>query len=379
MPPKKQDKYNPSATGSTRTRSSTKAASKAQTAETTESGNKTGKGKDRMVRTGPYSMDFEVQILAPRGITIDRSSLPVTADMHFGVLEAQGNRSDYYTRKGAASAPIWLEVEGPIIETVMEMYKCYESEGLGEAEFATYAKDVLFKMDPLAVMSKDSRCWRARRMVELVTKPDPTIFWAIPPLVGDESSVSGFYEFDVRPDCSYWLSVEAFNSTYKSLISALCLVVKRKMFCPYLTIEFKKDDSVGVAAENQVAAAGSIALYNRFCLKQSFLKVTGTINSQTHQKNIKHYGITMKGALFLIWCLTPVVDHSFQWAGCNMTRISLGYCTEKDDLRTLFTWINEIHYWGVKVHGPECENDIKNSLKTNPSGPRISDIMPVNH
>jgi len=51
--------------------------------------------------------------------------------------------------------------------------------------------------------------------------------------------------------------------------------VQRRAFCPYLTIEFKKDEETLATARYQVAVASAIALYNRYRLKNCALQMSG--------------------------------------------------------------------------------------------------------
>ena len=304
-------------------------------------------------------------------------------DAHFRVEEATGRRAAWYTQvRGAVLSPLWLEVEDLATKTFVDFCKCYASEGLAEAEFALNAAEELFKKDPLAILSADTRQWRARRMVELVAKPESDLFWSAPPILSQASasgdSLPSVYDFDIRPDCAYWLSIQAFNPDYVDQVTEWCFVMKEKMTCPYLTIEYKKKASSDYVAENQIAAAGSLALYNRFCLKQKRVEQTQTAWSAELLENVRHYGMTMKGVRYFIWCLTPVVTSSFEWAGCDMTRVWQGSCiTTLASVQALFNWINEIHCWGLTVHGPECEKDIKLSMKSSGTGPRVSDVSMI--
>ena len=376
MPPRKTVEQVLGGSASSRAESSTMPASEVVSTETGGSG-RGGRKKKEKIKVGPYDIEFETEVLAPRGIT--REFEPsVRAEAHFNVDKPKGNRSAYYSQsRGAVASPLWLEVDDSTVQTLMRVYACYESENLCEAEYASYAKETLFKMDPFAIVPGEARQWRARRMIELVAQPHPADFWHVPPIVQDASEPSvAVYGFDIRPDCSYWLSVQAFNPSYVNQIREWCFVMKRKMTCPYLTIEFKKDDALKYAAENQVATAGSMALYNRFCLKQECNKRARTTWTKEQLKNIKHYGVTMNGASYHIWCLEPKVTPSFEWVGINMTRVCQGHCaSESKDVENLLDWINEIHCWGLTVHGPECQNDVKRSMKTNVSGARVSDIM----
>lgn len=280
--------------------------------------------------------------------------------------------------RGAVDSCVWLEDSEDVIESITREYSCIEREGLCEAEFASYAKETIFRTDPRALsLAKSKRCWRTKRMVELVAKPNQT-FWEMPPLV--DSSTAGsdnpniFYDFDVRPDCAYWLSLEAINPEYLSQISEWSFVQKRRITWPYLTIEFKKDDSAGDSTESQVAAAGSVALYNRFCLRQQRLKMAGNFWTQKLTKELKHYGLTMEGIYFTIWCIKPVLTPNFEWGGCRMTRLSWGDCTMHYDAKNLLNWINEIHSWGLTIHGLRCPKDVKICMGERPSGSRVSFI-----
>lgn len=248
------------------------------------------------------ALNFRERVLSIYGITIRYGDL-IRPEIHFQVKEPTGCRSDYYTHgRGATLSPLWLEADDSTLGNIMAVYKCYVTENLVEAEFASYAREVLFKMDPLAVASVDEGSWRGRRMVELVTKPDDHEFWNVPPIISesDDNSLLGTYEWDIRPDCCYWLSLQAFRHAYVSAVSASCFVLKKKMICPYLTIEFKKDDQKLKAAENQVAVASCVALYNRILLKDSALRKANTAWAPSHLAHLRHYGITMAGAEYCV-------------------------------------------------------------------------------
>ena len=115
-------------------------------------------------------------------------------------------------------------------------------------------------------------------MIELVAKPTTNTLKRSP-LVGKEHTQMGDtpttdYEFDLRPDCSYWLSLQAFDPEYIFLVQEYVFVMKGAITYPYLTIEFKKDDSEEQVALNQVATAATLALYNRFQLRKQSLDLS---------------------------------------------------------------------------------------------------------
>ena len=107
---------------------------------------------------------------------------------------------------------------------------------------------------------------------------------------------------------------------------------------PYLIIEFKKDDvaSDSDVAENQVAAAASMALYNRFNLRKARIEQAKRSNDRStlDLSNMKVYGITFRASWYTIWCITPkVTTDTSQWAGCQMTSVYEGTCVAEIDVR----------------------------------------------
>ena len=268
-------------------------------------------------------------------------------------------------------------------------------------------------------------------MLELVAKPDDC--WIVPPVLPGQQSVKQ-YDFDIRPDCGYWLSLQAWSQMYASRVRQWILVLKRRITCPYFFIEFKKDDSAFTAAENQIAAAASIALYNRFNLRIARFEQSKKPLKTLDLTNIKVYGVTFTRDCYEVWCIRPTVNRStLQWEGCMMTSMFQGTCLAPVDVKgksfcrlfvswvfrsaifvdwcitgttlvvniiswdcltleiridqrllesikanfcvvtDLSDWINEIHRWGLSVHGPNCENDVKICIAARSGGNRVSE------
>lgn len=193
-----------------------------------------------------------------------------------------------------------------------------------------------------------------------------------PPL--EEGGTVKGYAFDIRPDCSYWLSLQAFDREYLSQVKEYVKVMYRTVVCPYFTIEFKRDEDGRTAAENQVAAAGALALYNRYRLKRR--GISRRSNTRWRSKDLvhlKHYALTITGANYTFWCLVPEIDLTHgQWRGCVMKRIFQSDADFKNGVRSLVGWLNEIHFWGLRVYGPACEMDIKTCLRA--AGFRVSSV-----
>lgn len=242
---------------------------------------------------------------------------------------------------------------------------------LCEAEFATYGKEKLCKNEPRRFEIPEDRKWRTERMIELVAKPSPRERWEAPPVL-DSSGTHRDHQFDIRPDCSYWLSLQAFNKDWRDRVEEHVLVMYDRVTCPYFTVEFKRDDSGDVAAESQVATAGALALYNRDLLRATSLRQSNTPWSEQDLSEVRHYGATFGGSNFALWCFEPSVSETGEWRGCRMYRIFRSQCHTERGVRSFATWANEIHAWGVRSHGPACQRDLKRSLQS--TGVRTSDI-----
>lgn len=79
--------------------------------------------------------------------------------------------------------------------------------GLCEEEYASFAKETLFKRECRWVKVLEDRQWRAERMLQLVTTPNENQHWRVPPVLDDEKARPPAgpvvnWRFDVRPDYS---------------------------------------------------------------------------------------------------------------------------------------------------------------------------------
>ena len=168
--------------------------------------------------------------------------------------------------------------------------------------------------------------------------------------------------------------MKAFSQAYRSDVHRWIHTIHEEFISPYLTIEFKRDLDAEIVSKNQVAAASSLALHNRFRLREKRLSVMQKPWTKEDIMDIKHYGLTMQGYQYKIWCITPTLSEVHQWAGCEMKLIGYGHCNKPYGVRWFINWINEIHYWGLTVHGPHCRDDAKYILSKTSKGIRPSDI-----
>jgi hypothetical protein len=315
--------------------------------------------------------DFEEMVLNSRGIHIDDSTKSVLAAFHFGVDKAPAEDLPEYYRNlsGLSETTLWLDTDESFLIDVVREYESMKEYSLNEAEHATYAIETLLKREIRNARLPKTRHWMAERMVQLVAKPEKQ--WEQPPVL-DKTVPHKPYNFDIRPDCSYWVSLQAFNPEYREAVGEYVSVRKDRILCPYLTIEFKKDDSTLRKARNRVAIASALALYNRWKLKKDRLDAVKKPWSERHEKVLKHYGLTFTGRNFEFWCIEPTLDSQGSWIGCRMYRLAQHTCNSSEGVSRFVNWVNEIHRWGLTVHGPSCERDIKYCINSTPGAVRTS-------
>ena len=324
----------------------------------------------RSIAARPMDKDFEIEVLAKRGIFICSDQPSGTAFPHFGTSPPTTDLLQHY-REFNQDTLVWLDMDEETARRVVRAYLYMRYHHLCEAEYATYAKENFLKGDIRDLEPDPHRLWKTQRMIELVAKPDNLSKWRTPPEV--DSKITGKrYEFDIRPDCSYWLSIQAFNPQYKDQIEEWTCVMHESITCPYFTVEFKRDDSDIAVAKLQVAAASALALYNRFLLKQACLDVTGKKWSSKAFNQLRHYGLTFTGEAYAFWCTTPIKSDDWSWKGCRMERVFQSKCSHEIGLKNFVDWINEIHRWGLTVHGKACEADLRLCIHKNSHGIRTS-------
>ncbi|KAF8847389.1 hypothetical protein BDZ45DRAFT_607536 [Acephala macrosclerotiorum] len=315
-------------------------------------------------RTAGITIDnpaFRDTILLPRRISIDKTPLSRPAFQHFRTSPP----TRYQDIPGLTSTTVFLEGNDRFKMNIVDQYKEMKDWGLCEAEYAQYAMEHLLKSEVRDPDAAPSRAWRTKRMIQLVAKPE--WLWSAPPIL--DTPPTKDYNFDVRPDASYWIPIDVFNERYQNLVEELAFVKYGKILCPYLSIEFKKDDSKDEKAESQIAVAASIALYNRYKLKEQRLRQKNKSWTEKHLANVRHYGITFRAEAFTVWCIRPNKpldiknDETETWTGCVMESVHKNRCNALVGVQNLMEWINEIHRWGLTVHEDSCQRDVQHCIE----------------
>jgi hypothetical protein len=115
-----------------------------------------------------------------------------------------------------------------------------------------------------------------------------------------------------------------------------------------------------------------MALYNRYLLRSKHLQLAKKKEQVSDITCLKHYGATMAGCDYSLWCVEPKSAPDGTWNGCTMSRIFQGYCDTEEGLQSYVQWLNEIHAWGLAKYGLACQRDLKGCMKA--LGLRMSDI-----
>jgi hypothetical protein len=331
--------------------------------------------------------DFRQKVLTPRGIVFtDQAGLQgpqIVVEAPYSYFHTRepplgtGSADHYNGAHGSPSAPIkskvWLDASESSVDSIAEEYRLMRERQMCEGEFALYAREHLLKPDYRNLNPKE-RSWTVDRMVESTLKPGKLL--EVPPIVEEgEDSVANF-RFHLFPDCMYWISLHGFNRNYRSSIKGQIYVFKdSRVTCPYLTVEFKKNGTSLEQAENQVAAASALMLYNRYHLRLKRLKAEKAPIGRSSFENVKHFGLTFCGPDCDIYVCHPTLTEKGEWNGCRMSLVASYECTVSEDVKFLLEWLNEIHFWGMHVHGKGCEDDFKGFLHaTGTYTARVSEV-----
>lgn len=306
-----------------------------------------------------HSKEFERKIYAPRKIVIDRRNQKefTGASAHFGTTTP----SQAY-KNLAIDLRVYLEFNNAELDRVAKKYSEMSSLGLCEAEFQTMGTETFFRGQQTFEPPK-TRQWTVYRMMQLVNPANDETKWAPPPLLTTDQQDG--YTFDVRPDCSYWISLSGFNSNYHGDIRRWLHVLHKRMTCPYLTVEFKKDDENIDQAQRQASASAAVAVYNRYLLKQAAMETDDSRTwTEKDRELMRHYVLTFTGENFDVWIMRAELkpDGDTSWDGCRMVKLCMSACDSIDGVRKLALWLNEIHRWGLGAHATGIEEDMKKIL-----------------
>ncbi|KAI9842739.1 MAG: hypothetical protein M1837_006921 [Sclerophora amabilis] len=308
----------------------------------------------------PWDPGFRELVLEPRGIIIDEVPRWETPFGHFGTEEIKRPHLSYYQQleqNETADTSVWLEPTDEFVNEVANEFRWMAQTKLGDSEYYVYAMEMLLKKDMRSSPAHDLRRWLVARMVDLEIETADGELWETPPVI--KSTVPAKeYSFSLRSDCVYWLSLEAFEPETRHCVENKTLVMKSSVSCPYFSIEIPRKDSKKDVATSYLAAASAVALYNRYKLKQNRVQFSRRDWTAGDTSLLKHYGLILRGNEYSFWCSVPVLSQDGKWEGCRMQRLSPVAGFHREGVRSFVDWVNEIHRWGLTVHGRACMEDV---------------------
>lgn len=286
---------------------------------------------------------------------------------------------DYHKTLGSKEeiSMIWVTEEQESCNICAMEYEHLNKIGVPEREYELLALEKILLQTRRTQLSRPVRQAKVIRLAEQSLRPRPR--WIEPPLFDSKAGKS--FDYNIFPDCQYYLSQSLFNQNYVSYLSNIVAITARQALLPYFTIEFKRDEKSPTTLRNQLAAAASISLYNRYELKRKGLGVRDKHKTAQKSKekaaevddwkHVQHYGLSMESSDWKIWRIEPELPkHS--WNGCKMELLAEGDCITDSGVFSLAQWVNEIHLWAHTEYSRDCEMDVKQVLSSR--GVRVSNI-----
>jgi hypothetical protein len=191
--------------------------------------------------------DFREKVFGRYGISINsKPSLQIAYD-HFGTDDPekngfQGRIADWY-RQRHENCGIWLSLDEAEARRIAGQYRHMVDIKTNEAKLSHRGKMYFFKEDDIVRMGEedDDRCSTAYFELKRAPNPDGKHLQC-PDEVTNEGVKFGF---TTNPDCTYWLTTRRFHPEYRAQVSQVTFVLPdADAAAPYLTIEFKKGQSI---------------------------------------------------------------------------------------------------------------------------------------
>ncbi|KAI0857172.1 hypothetical protein F4860DRAFT_528281 [Xylaria cubensis] len=344
-----------------------------------ETESSTSKREQTTIPLSETDPDFETQVLTPYGISLVESREPITSYFeHFSFPPdvPRDLRARFKRCEKEFPLPIWLQPTMQLLESISKEYALMNEEECLEAEFQAFALETIFFRVPRETLHTPDITLKPVRVLQCVpeqasnTSTEPLLRSFLTPPRIDLSGKQ--YEWEIHLDCAYYVSLEAFDVSYRVAVSNLYPTIYNRGVCSYLSIKFRKNDQELPTAKNQVAIASAVALYNRWCTKREMLKLENKHSdwSTEDKDELRHYCVILAGSTWSIWCTTPKTYEN--WSGCTMSQISVGDCCEALNLGLFFSILNDIHLWGLTTHGKSCVADINAIAKRKSSHKRIT-------
>lgn len=301
----------------------------------------------QLAKARAYDVQFRDLVLHARGLSTNETDHIVLGEPYefFHTPAPAGLHTVHYMVPHPHST-IWLDVSPSDAAVIVNQYRLGEALNETEEFFSDLAKKYLLKDDLL----EDLHLAEVSRRTYRKSKwgPPPDIKYPLPPLIPTTKPAAiRPYEFRLKPDITYYLSLKALNHEHRDEVSRFTPVVSQCAIAAYLTVELKKDNHTEEQAQNQATATSAMWLYHRVILRQKRLAAEKVDRSPSDFEDLKHYVMTLRGSLFTFWVTVPTMSADSTWKGCTMRKLYSANLGSEEKVMRLAQWVNEIHNWGL--------------------------------
>ena len=138
----------------------------------------------------PYNSAFMEDVLKPRSIKILADRVPDTASAHSDIeVPETRHLASVDPKTKLPESSIWIDTSETFVKRIKKRYTDMRFRNHCDAEYETYAKDILLKRDEFVNDEQTHvREWRAERFMELAAESGPRGTSVAPPVI--EGSVS---------------------------------------------------------------------------------------------------------------------------------------------------------------------------------------------
>ncbi|KAF2143159.1 uncharacterized protein K452DRAFT_307338 [Aplosporella prunicola CBS 121167] len=316
--------------------------------------------------------EFEA-ILALRGIKVlDDVRVAKTQDVwqHFGTSlpdAFHGNEPAYYKNlPGVQAERIWLTTDDKTVQAIVDEWAALRELNASEHGVAVYEhllkRECRRPVSGSGTNTKDTGFVPERAIMHAIA-PKSKEPWHAPPLLDTDDAVTpdtaaAAALFDIRPGATYFLSPSAFDArTWAAAADYIHLAPPQQLLAPYFTVSHAavSAPTAHLTAAHTIALAAAIALYNRFRLHRKRLQIRQEVHVDAHA--LRHYGLSVAGADYAVWCARVRVSPGGDWEGCTVRRVARGSMLLHEQVRECVRWVDEVHRWGLGVWAEGVRED----------------------
>lgn len=275
--------------------------------------------------------DYEKTALRPRGVEIvwfvpgARNQNPFD---HFQTkIAPESGKVAHYQKLLSPEIDQFIDGGPAFNERLEAEYKTGRLWRYSKRRWINLAITFLFRQD---VMNRD----RKKTGLFMAERKDEELIgsfsnWFTPPLLAEDHDTKPC-DFTLFTDVAYWLSLQTFKGTWKSVASYYTCLYQDRAILPYLSVAFEQDPWEGSdvhRAVNRMASAATISQFNRYHLRERMKKRTGIGDfewSTADDAAIQHYGMVICGHEWEVYLAAPRVTPHGEWMGTDIKRVDRG-------------------------------------------------------